>query len=100
MGAVIALSYIMSSGLAHADTLWIGGCVGGGGAANCVLRKGEATDPYVRAVPQPTNDADKDRATAREHKWIDRCQPVIKQDRYGVPRYHYSAWGCEFGVIE
>jgi hypothetical protein len=51
-------------------------------------------------VPQPVTEADKERATARDHRWIDRCHPTIAQDRYGVPRYHYTAAGCEFGVIE
>jgi hypothetical protein len=31
---------------------------------------------------------------------MDRCRPSVRQDRYGVPRYHYAARGCEFGVIE
>jgi hypothetical protein len=51
-------------------------------------------------VPQPDNEADKERAAARDHKWIERCRPTIAQDHYGVPRYHYVAEGCEFGVIE
>jgi hypothetical protein len=51
-------------------------------------------------VPQPENDGDKDRAAARDRKWIEHCRPTIAQDRYGVPRYHYAAVGCEFGVIE
>jgi hypothetical protein len=51
-------------------------------------------------VPQSENEAEKERATARDRKWIDRCHPTIAQDRYGVPRYHYAALGCEFGVIE
>jgi hypothetical protein len=85
---------------AHADTLGVGGCVGARGAFNCVVRIGPAGDPYVRTVPQPENDADRERAAARDRRWIERCRPAIAQDRYGVPRYYYKAPGCEFGVIE
>jgi hypothetical protein len=85
---------------AYADTLIVGGCVGARGAINCVARVGTAGDPYVRTVPQPETEADREQAAARDRKWIDRCHPTIAQDRYGVPRYHYTAAGCEFGVIE
>jgi hypothetical protein len=97
VGAAFTLSMIAVS---YADTLYVGGCTGGAGAANCVLRVGPAGDPYVRTVPQPSNDVDKARATERDHRWMSRCRPIIAQDRYGVPRYHYAAAGCEFGVID
>jgi hypothetical protein len=86
--------------LAYADTLYVGGCVGAPGTVSCVLRVGPAGDPYVRTVPQPENDADRARATERDQKWLQRCKPIIAQDRYGVPRYHYAAAGCDLGVIE
>jgi hypothetical protein len=86
--------------LAFADTLYVGGCVGAPGTVSCVLRVGPAGDPYVRTVPQPETDADKARATERDQKWLQRCRPIIAQDRYGVPRYHYAAAGCDLGVIE
>jgi hypothetical protein len=86
--------------LAYADTLYVGGCVGAPGTVSCVLRVGPAGDPYVRTVPQPETDADKARATERDQKWLQRCRPIIAQDRYGVPRYHYAAAGCDLGVIE
>jgi hypothetical protein len=86
--------------LAYADTLYVGGCVGAPGTVNCVLRVGPAGDPYIRSVPEPASEADKARATERDHKWLERCKPVVFQDRYGVPRYHYAAAGCGFGVIE
>jgi hypothetical protein len=85
---------------AYADTLAVGGCVGAPGAINCAVRVGPAGDPYIRTVPQPETEADREQAAARDRKWIDRCHPTIAQDRYGVPRYHYTAAGCEFGVIE
>jgi hypothetical protein len=85
---------------AHADKIIVGGCLGSPGAVNCVVRFGEAGDPYVRHVPEPDSQAEKIRATERDHKWQNRCRPVIAQDGYGVPRYHYAAIGCEFGIIE
>ena len=32
--------------------------------------------------------------------WQARCHPVIRQDQYGVPRYHYAAPGCDLGKYE
>jgi hypothetical protein len=102
-GAAAALSLMISATIlstAYADGMLAGGCVGGNGAANCVVRWGEAGDPHIRIVPEPANDLEKKRAAERDHKWEERCRPEIAQDRYGVPRYQYAAPGCEFGVIE
>lgn len=98
VAALTVSAFVLTS--ANADTLIVGGCVGGGGAANCVIRVGPAGDPYVRTVPAPESDAEKARSAERDHKWIERCRPVIAQDGFGVPRYHYAAAGCEFGVIQ
>jgi hypothetical protein len=51
-------------------------------------------------VPQAETDAEKASATERDQKWLQRCRPIVAQDRYGVPRYHYAAAGCDLGVIE
>jgi len=102
-GAAAGLSAItlaMISTAVYADGMAVGGCIGGQGALNCVVRWGEAGDPYIRTVPEPVNQAERERAAQRDHKWQERCKPVIAQDRYGVPRYRYSAPGCEFGVID
>jgi hypothetical protein len=85
-------------GSAQAEELHVGGCIGGWTTFNCVSRWGEAGDPYVREVPQPSSDADKARAKERDKRWVDRCRPYITQDRYGVARYHYAEPGCEFGI--
>lgn len=96
--AVVA---VLSVTAVYADTVvGSGGCVKSEGSFNCVSRFGPAGDPYVRTVPQPLSDEERERAAARDRKWIDRCHPTIAQDRFGVPRYHYAARGCEFGVIE
>ncbi len=99
IGAAAAF-YLVTWSSAYADGMAVGGCVGGQGSLNCVVRWGEAGDPYVRLVPQPTDQAEKDRAAQRDQKWQERCRPTVAQDYYGVPRYRYSAPGCEFGVIE
>ncbi len=102
-GAVVALS-AMILGLilsaAYADGMFVGGCVGQQGSLNCVGRWGDATDPYIRKVPEPADDAERQRSAERERRWEARCRPTIAQDRFGVPRYLYAARGCEFGVIE
>ena len=103
LGATAGLSVMMLGAIwsaAYADGMAVGGCVGSRASLNCVVRWGEAGDPYVRHVPEPANDTEKQHAAERDRKWEDRCRPVIAQDRYGVPRYQYSAPGCEFGVIE
>jgi len=95
--SVVTLGLIWSA--AYADGIVVGGCVGSG-AVNCVVRWGEAGDPYVRLVPAPANEEEKARSAERDHKWEARCRPTIVQDGYGVPRYQYAARGCEFGVIQ
>ena len=96
--SVVALAMMCNA--AHADGLAAGGCIGGGGSLNCVVRWGEAHDPYIRTVPQPADDTQREQAAERDRKWEARCKPTIAQDRYGVPRYQYAAPGCDFGVIE
>jgi len=99
LGAVLILSAVTWIS-ARAENFAVGGCLGTRGEINCAVRWGEAGDAYVRQVPQPVTEADKTRATERDRKWLSRCRPVIAQDGYGVPRYHYSAAGCGFGVLE
>jgi hypothetical protein len=54
-------------------------------------------NPHIIAVPQPGSDDDRATAAARDQRWVERCRPVVRQDQFGVPRYHYSAPGCEYG---
>jgi len=95
-GAVAAVIF----SAAYADGIAVGGCMGTGGSVSCVVRWGEAGDPYIRKVPQPTDDLERKRAAERDKKWEQRCRPTIVQDDYGVPRYRYMAPGCEFGIID
>jgi len=98
-GAIAILS-TMTAAAARADELVVLGCTGAQGSFNCVARWGRAGDPYIRHVPEPDSDTEKTRAAERDRRWTERCHPVIKQDAWGVARYHYSAPGCGFGVIE
>ena len=100
VAALAAMSLFATETAVRAEGLLVGGCVGGRGSANCVVRWGPPGDPYVRNVPDPGNEVQKAQAAEREHKWQERCRPVIVQDALGVPRYRYSAPGCEFGVID
>lgn len=56
-------------------------------------------NPHVINVPTPSAD-DQDSLNARDRHWEQRCAPVIRQDRYGMPRYSYGAPGCEYGRLD
>jgi hypothetical protein len=102
-GAAVALSamtlIIVICNAACADSVAAGGCIGGPETLNCTARWGEAGNPYIRTVPAPADQEERDRAAEREHKWEQRCRPAVAQDRYGVARYRYSAPGCDFGIL-
>jgi hypothetical protein len=95
--SAMVLALIWSA--AYADGIVASGCLGSG-ALNCAVRWGGAGDPYVRQVPPPIDEVEKQHAAERDKKWEQRCRPTITQDRYGVPRYQYAAPGCEFGVLQ
>ncbi len=103
VAAAFALSFIASAALvnpADAQVIETGGCIASWGTFNCADLWAAPSDPFLRLAPQPTTpDA---QAHAREHdrRWVDRCRPSIRQDRYGVVRYHYAMPGCEFGIGE
>lgn len=100
MVGAVSLAATVSAIWAQADAGEIGGtsCVGSWRGYNCVTTWGRAGDPNVRVVPGTFGDAEKTLAEKRDRKWMARCRPVVEPDRYGVPRYHYAAPGCEFGV--
>jgi hypothetical protein len=99
-GAAVTLTLMTLAYAESSDTLYVMGCVGAPGAGSCVLRVGPAGDPYIRMVPEPKSEDERARSAERDHKWMVRCKPIVAQDRYGVPRYHYAAAGCDLGVIE
>lgn len=100
-GAALALPLIAFASVrpAQAEGVWIGNCVGSGHAASCTMLWAPRSDPYIRKVPGPRGAAERARAKEEDGRWVDRCHPSIRPDRYGVPRYHYTRPGCEFGVI-
>jgi hypothetical protein len=86
---------------AHADDVFTHDCLAGGWSFSCVdvWREGVG-GAYVVQVPEPASAALADEAKERDRLWVARCNPTIKQDAYGVRRYHYAAPGCEFGKYE
>ena len=74
-------------------------CVGSGFAVSCATNwRWDESGPRTSLAPEDPKLAAE--AAEREAKWVTRCKPVIRQDRYGVRRYHYAAPGCEFGKAE
>lgn len=105
LAVTIVMAFVTGTPARAQDQRAIGGisntsCVGGFTTFNCVTRWGPAGDPYVRTVPRPVDEAEKARLVARDHKWLERCKPIVERDRYGVGRLHYAAPGCEFGVSD
>jgi hypothetical protein len=85
---------------AQAQEVETGGCVFGGGAISCASHWAPYSDPYIRTVPPPADAQAHTLSRERERRWVQYCRPVIRQDRYGVPRYYYAQPGCEFGLGE
>lgn len=76
-------------------------CFGRWFMSSCVetFRRGRV-HPYVIKVPGPTTADETAAIDARDRRWVERCGPVVRQDRYGMPRYSYAAQGCEFGRLD
>jgi hypothetical protein len=66
----------------------------------CVEIRRELSNPYVIHVPAPQAERDVAEAAEHERLWRARCRPVIRQDAYGMRRYHYAAPGCDYGKYE
>jgi hypothetical protein len=101
VGSIVAIAVqVMPAALApaYAGAASVS-CLGASGAFSCSAIWGSAGDPYIRTVPAPRTAEEQARYEARDRRWVERCRPIIMQDRYGVARYHYAAAGCEFGVI-
>ena len=99
-GGALALPLILVATVcpAEAEGVQIDSCIGTELTSHCVTWSAPGNDPYIRAVPQPRDGAERARAKEEDQRWVERCQPTIHQDRYGVARYHYARPGCEFGV--
>ena len=101
-GAMLALPLITFASMhpARAEGVRLDGCAASRNADGCATIWAPLGDPYIRKVPQPRNEAERARAGEEDRRWVARCRPTLRQDRYGVPRYQYARPGCEFGVGE
>lgn len=75
-------------------------CIGRWGSVSCIRFRRAWIHPHIARVPQPVSEQDRADAEARDRRWVERCQPVIRQDQYGMPRYTYAAAGCEYGRLD
>ena len=83
---------------AQADGVRTFNCVGGRTSVSCVStwRQG-VQNPHIIPVPGPTSDLEIAEAKQRDRLWETYCKPSVRHDEYGVPRYAYAAYGCEYG---
>lgn len=99
--AAITVSATIS---ARADSTTVFSCVGAGGffsgAENCVKIRREEPSQAGILHARPPSPEELAEARERDRRWLARCRPVLRQDDYGVSRYHYAARGCEFGKSE
>lgn len=97
--AMLPVSPAQAGGVNTTDC--VSGWTRGSGGVSCVeVWRNGLRNPYVVSVPPPASQQDIADADARERLWQARCRPVIRQDTYGVRRYHYAAPGCEYGKYE
>jgi hypothetical protein len=77
-------------------------CYGTRNMASCITtRRTGHFNPHVISMPAQTQEQ-VTAAAERDRRWVKRCDPVVRQDRYGMPRYSYSssAPGCEYGRLD
>ena len=97
IGGLAASIMLFMPGPAQADAIRSTSCVGTFWSQSCVTRwRDNVGDPHIIQVP-PLSDQEIAASKERDRLWQARCQPELRPDRYGVPRYVYSRPGCEFG---
>ena len=97
IGAALVVSILaQTSANAGSDSNY--SCVGRWSGYNCAVLAEDASNPFIRLVPEPLGDNERAQFAQRDRRWVDHCHPVVHYDRYGVARYRYAATGCEFGV--
>jgi hypothetical protein len=100
-GALAALMWSGSLAPAAAqratDTA-VSSCVFSGGAVHCAekFRYGDRGNNGIQSLKEP-DPLDISDSRDREARWVARCKPQLRLDRYGVNRYVYAAAGCEYG---
>jgi hypothetical protein len=97
-----AAAWLMLAGPApaRADGVIAGDCLRGSNFSCSGFWRDRIVNPYLIYVPQPSSEEAAEEASERDRRWMARCRPIIRQDQYGVPRYHYAAPGCEYGKFE
>jgi hypothetical protein len=99
--ALLALSMMSAPARSAPDRIYTTNCYGARNMLSCVhTRRRGPLNPHVIKVPKLQTPEEREAAEARDRLWAERCRPVIRQDRYGMPRYSYSAAGCEYGRLE
>lgn len=92
---------MMSAPARSEEGVYTFNCYGTRNMESCVAiyRKGPF-NPHVVTVPGPQTQEERAAAEARDRRWAERCQPVIRQDRHGMPRYSYIKPGCDVGRLD
>jgi hypothetical protein len=110
--AALAAIALLHASSAQAGSIYSTSCSGsygygygygygsGYGSGRCITIERGLVNPYVIDVPPPRTEKEIADAAERDRLWQARCKPVIRQDHYGVRRYHYAAPGCEYGKYE
>jgi hypothetical protein len=98
--AIVVVTLVLWVSNALADT--VSGsrqtsCVASGGLFSCVTNWHKS---YDDTRPRQKTEQELAESAERDRRWVARCRPIIRQDRYGVDRYEYAAPGCEFGKTE
>lgn len=98
---VAAVLLAAPTGAAQAQSALFG-CVGSGTSLSCAgrLNGGVGDFPQIIHVREPYTDREMAEASARDRKWLARCEPIVRQDRNGVRRYLYKAPDCDVGRYE
>ncbi len=92
-GLIVAWTAFAGSGYGVRNTVCVGGYSSAACSTNWRYRDDYGVTP-ARIAPDPHEEA---AALERDRKWVARCRPVVRADRFGVNRYVYAAPGCEFG---
>lgn len=102
--AAAVLSAAFVSGLPAGARAQSGGftCTSSAGILSCAgsIGRGRGSFPQIIHLQPADAQAEERRSAERYRKWLARCQPEFRQDRYGVSRARYVASGCDFGKTE
>ena len=99
-----AAAWLMVAGLTPVraeEGVFADDCLHSRGSVSCAgFWRDRLVNPNIIPVPQPGSEAAAEEAAERDRRWVARCRPIIRQDQYGVSRYHYAVPGCEYGKYE